>query len=270
MGARAILSESMIHYHMDIRVQGGGPTAPFLSAQGLFETDRDLCLPVYVQVRSDPDERTWAAHYDDKHVLNISSQAASSAMARELALHEFSHMARHEESHPSHVQSTEEALYLALAGTRIERRRLSHCYQIANHVKDIYADDITLAVGPGEKLLSYLESCLAMAVADRPDPPFRSDFGEHVGSVDPEITAVNAAFALALAERHDLVDDGHRLYDLAHVAAMDAPETDFEGLNHRFRELTRDPDSSSYRRTLVELLRMYARPSISQSRPEYA
>ncbi|AXR79594.1 DUF5781 family protein [Natrarchaeobaculum sulfurireducens] len=242
---------------MDIRVQGPGPTSPFLSARDLFETEHDLSLPVYVQLRDDPDERTWAGHYEDRHVLNISRQAASSAMARELALHEFSHMARYEQEHPSHVQSIEEVLYLALAGKRVERRKLAHCHQIANHMKDIYADDITLAVGPGEKLLAYLESSLAMALADRPETPSRPGLKRLSPSADPEITAVNAAFALALAERHDLVDDDHRLYDLARVAAMDAPGIDFEGFKRRFRELTHDPDSSGYRQVLVDATRSY-------------
>jgi len=242
---------------MDIRVQGAGPTAPFLSAQDLFETEHDLSLPVYVHLRDDPDERTWAAHYDDRHVLNISQQAASSAMARELALHEFAHMVRHEQQHPSHTQSTEEVLYLALAGKRVERRKLSHCYQIANHMKDIYADDITLSVGPGEKLLSFLESSLAAAVIDRPETPPRPGLERLSPSADPEITAVNAAFALALAERHDLVNGEHRLYDLAHVAAMDAPEVDFQEFKRRFRELAREPDTSTYRQVLVDATRSY-------------
>jgi len=245
---------------MDIRVQGPGPTSPFLSARDLFETEHDLSLPVYVQLRDDPDERTWAGHYDDHHVLNISRQAASSAMARELALHEFSHMARHEQEHPSHTQSTEEVLYLALAGQQVERQKLAHCYQIANHMKDIYADDITLAVGPGEKLLSFLESSLAMALADRPAlaPPGSTRLSR---SADPDITAVNAAFALALAERHDLLEADHRLYDLAHAAAMDAPGVDFDGFKARFRELSRDPDRSTYRKHLVEATRAYVNSS---------
>ena len=242
---------------MELYVQGPGPTAPFLSARDLFETERDLSLPVYVKLRDDPDERTWAGHYEDRHVLNISRQAASSALARELALHEFGHMARYEEGHPSHVQSTEEVLYLALAGKSVERQKLSHCYQIANHVKDIYADDITLAVGPGEKLLAFLESSLAAALADRPRTPARTGIERISPAADPEITAVNAAFALALAERHDLLEDDHRLYDLAHAAAMDAPAVDFEWFREQFRELARDPDSSAYRRTLVEVTRSY-------------
>ncbi|WP_247729689.1 DUF5781 family protein [Halovivax limisalsi] len=242
---------------MELRVRGPGPAAPFLGARDLFETERDLSLPVEVHLRDDPDERTWAGHYDDRHVLNISRQAANSAMARELALHEFAHMARYEEDHPSHVQSTEEALYLALTGRDVERRELAHCYQIANHMKDIYADDITLSVGPGEKLLSYLESSLATAVADRPAPP-RPGFQRIGAGADPEITAVNAAFALALAERHDLIDDDHRLYDLAHAAAMDAPAVDLESFRTRFRELAHEPDASTYRRHLVEATRSYA------------
>ncbi len=242
---------------MDVRVQGPGPSSPFLSARDRFETEHDLSLPVRVQLRDDPDERTWAGHYDEYHVLNISRQAATSAMARELILHEFSHMARHEQQHPSHTQSTEEVLYLALAGRSVEQRKLTHCYQIANHMKDIYADDITLSVGSGEKLCSFLESSLATAVADRPDTPPRPGLVRISPSADPEITAVNAAFALALAERHDLVDDDHRLYDLAHAAAMDAPEVPFGEFKRRFRELARDTDSSSYRQVLVEATRSY-------------
>ena len=242
---------------MDIRVQGPGPTSPFLSARDLFETEHDLSLPVYVQLCDDPDERTWAGHYEDRHVLNISRQVASSAMARELALHEFSHMARYEQEHPSHVQSIEEVLYLALAGKRVERRKLAHCHQIANHMKDIYADDITLAVGPGEKLLAYLESSLAMALADRPETPSRPGLERLSPSADPEITAVNAAFALALAERHDLVAADHRLYDLAAAAATDAPEVDFEGFRDLFRDLGTNPDPSVYRKDLVQATRSY-------------
>ncbi len=241
---------------MEVHVQGPGPTAPFLHARDRFETEHDLSLPVTVQLRDDPDERTWAGHYDDHHVLNMSKQAASSAMAPELAVHEFAHMARYEQRHPSHMQSIEEVLYLALAGRSVERRKLAHCYQIANHMKDIYADDITLSVGPGEKLLSFLESSLAAAVADRPSPP-RPGVERISPGADPEITAVNAAFALALAERHDLVDDDHRLYDLAHAAAMDAPQIPFDEFRRRFRELAADPDTSSYRQVLVEATRSY-------------
>ncbi|MFC6716293.1 DUF5781 family protein [Natrialbaceae archaeon GCM10025810] len=241
---------------MDLRVKGPGPTAPFLSARDLFETEHDLSLPVHVHLRDDPDERTWAGHYDDRHVLNISRQAASSAMARELALHEFAHMARYEEAHPSHTQSTEEVLYLALAGRSVERRKLAHCYQIANHMKDIYADDITLSVGPGEKLLAFLEASLAAALADRPTPP-QPGLRRLSGGADPDITAVNAAFALALVERHDLVATDHHLYDLAHAAAMDAPSVDFGGFKRRFKELSDDPDESTYRQVLVDATRSY-------------
>ncbi|MFW5918397.1 MAG: DUF5781 family protein [Haloferacaceae archaeon] len=243
---------------MEIRVQGAGPPDPFLSAADLFETEYDLERPVRVRVREDPDERTWAAHYDEYHVLNISRKAASSAMARELALHELSHMARNEQSHPSHTQSTEEALFLALAGKSVERRKLAHCYQIANHMKDIYADDITVSVAPGEKLVYFLESKLADALADRPTPTPNTNWRRATPAADPEITAVNAAFALALVERHDLIDDGHRLYDLAHAAANDAPEIDLDAFRRRFRSLVEEPTESDYRKSLVEVTRAYA------------
>jgi len=241
---------------MNVRVQSSGPTEPFLGARDLFETEHDLDLPVEVTVRDDPDSRTWTAHYDDRHVLNISRQAATSAMARSLALHEYSHMRRYEQSHPSHTQSTGEAITLALAGHSVERRTLAHCYQIANHMKDIYADDITLSVGPADRLVAFLESSLAGALADRPtDPP---SWTRLTPAADPESTAVNAAFALALLERHDCIAGDHPLYDLAHAAAADAAGIDFAAFKHRFRTLDDDPDASDYRRTLVETAREYA------------
>ena len=248
---------------MEVRVHGPSPPAPFLRARDLFETGHDLDRPVHVHVRESPDERTWTAHPEGRHVLNISRQAATSAMARELALHEFAHMARHEQAHPSHTQSTEEVLFLALSGKSVERQRVTHCYQIANHMKDIYADDITLRVGPTDKLVAFLESELARAVADRPpreeDDPTRAREGLRLtGTADPEMTAVNAAFALALVERHDLVAADHRLYDLAHAAANDAREVSLAAFKRRFASLGPDPDESEYRRALVEATREYA------------
>ncbi|WP_224447846.1 DUF5781 family protein [Haloprofundus salilacus] len=247
---------------MDLRVQGSAAPDAFLSAADLLETEFELSWPVHVRVRDDPDERTWAGHYSnaagDYHVLNISRQAATSAMARELALHEFSHMARYEQSHPSHVQSTEEALYLALTGRSVERRKLAHCYQIANHMKDIYADDITISVAPAEKLVYFLESQLAAALADQPTAVPRADWTRTTAASDPEITAVNAAFALALVERHGLVDDDHRLYDLAHAADDDAPNVRVDEFRRQFRSLAVETTASDYRKALVDVTRAYA------------
>ncbi len=243
---------------MDVRVQGTVAPDPFLSAAALLETEYELAKPVTVQLRENPDERTWAAHYEDHHVLNISRQAATSVMARELALHEFAHMARYEQHHASHTQSTEEALFLALAGKSVERRKLSHCYQIANHMKDIYADDITLNLAPATKLIDFFAAKLAAAIADRPTEDDRPGSRLETPGSDPEITAVNAAFALGLVERHGLVDNGHRLYELANTAAADAPAVDLASFKNRFKSLGADPSESEYRKTLVDVTRAYA------------
>ncbi len=246
---------------MELSVKGPGPATPFLRARDLFETTYDLHHPVDVHVKPDPDERTWAGHYEDHHVLNISAHAARSAMARELALHEYAHMRRYETEHPSHTQSTAEALLLACPGRQVERRKITHAHQIANHMKDIYADDITLRVGPPDKLIAFLESELAGAVADH-QPPQHGFLAtaNPVVTRDPDITAINAAFALALLERHDLVDPSHRIYDLAHAAGRDAPGIDIHAFTCRFRTLEHDPDASTYRKSLVDALRAYVGP----------
>lgn len=232
---------------MELSVHGVANPAPFLSARDLFETEYDLDLPAHVNVRTNPDERTWVAHYGDRHVLNVSRQTASSALARELALHEFSHMHRFEEGHASHRQSTREALYLALTEPGVDRRLSAHGVQIANHMKDIYADDLTLSVAPSDKLVAFLESGLATALMD------------HDSTSTAAITAVNAAFALALCERHDLLGSDHRLYDLAEVASADAPGVPVDEFKERFRGLSPDPSPSEYRRELVGVIRSYAR-----------
>ncbi|AGN01911.1 hypothetical protein L593_09830 [Salinarchaeum sp. Harcht-Bsk1] len=242
---------------MDVRVRGPASPAPFLSARDLLETEHDLDRPVEVRVRESPDERTWTAHDDERHVLNISRQAATSAMARPLALHEYAHMVRNEEGHVSHVQSTDEALFLALSGHSVERRKVAHCYQIANHMKDIYADDVTLSVGPPDRLVAFLESRLAAGVADRPNPPRSGAQPASVGA-DPELTAVHAAFGLAIVERHGLVDDDHRIYDLAHAAAKDAPAVPLNRFKRSFRELAPDPGAREYKQALVDLTQTYA------------
>ncbi|ERH09205.1 MAG: hypothetical protein J07HX64_00958 [halophilic archaeon J07HX64] len=265
---------------MNVQVHGPGPAEPFLGARDLFETERDIERPVTINIVADPDERTRVSHTDEGHRLTISRQAATSAMARELALHEYAHMLHNEFNHPSHTQSTEEAIFLALAGRTVEQRKLTHCHQIANHMKDIYADDVWLAVAPGDKLVAFLESSLAAALADHsrssltwPQPAGSVDPTEGGSGVtdesgvstarrrpgaDPEITAVNAAFALGLVERHGLVEEDHRLYDLAHAAAADAPGVEFESFRRLFRSLSADPDTSEYRKVLVEATRTYA------------
>lgn len=245
---------------MDLRLPDDGPSHPFEVARDRFETTCDLDLPVRVRLREDPDARTWAGHYDDYHVLNISRRAASSAMAPELALHEYAHMRRYEQRHPSHTQSIDEAVMLAFPGRSVERRKLLHCAQIANHMKDVYADDITLRVGPPDKLVAFFESELAGAVADRPTSPPDQGWTRLTPGADPDITAINAAFALALLERHDALPADHRLYEFAQVAGSDAPGVDLSGFRRRFRDLARDPDESEFRKALVDAARAYVLP----------
>jgi len=110
---------------------------------------------------------------------------------------------------------------------------------------------------PPSKLVSFLESELAAAVATRSEPTPWPDSRRITAGSDPEITAVNAAFALGLVERHDVIDAGHRLYDLAHAAADDAPGVDLDAFKRRFRSLGADPSASDYRKALVDATRAY-------------
>lgn len=243
-----------VDMNVNLTVRGPGPAAPFLSARDLFETERQLRRPVTVRVLESPDERTRVRHTDDRHELTVSRRAATSAMARSLALHEFGHMHRYEREHPSHTQSTKEAMFLALTGEDGAPRRVRDYYQIANHTKDIYADDLWIDLVPPDRLVTYLESGLAGTLARETQTPETRTRRR----APPELTAVNAAFALGLVERHGLIGPDHRLYDLAHAAATDAPAVDLDWFRERFRTLTADPDARQYKQTLVEFSRTYA------------
>ena len=240
---------------MDIRVHGPAPPTPFEEARKRFERSHDLEQPVDVRIEADSEARTWTGHYEDRHLLSIPNRLARSVMARELALHEFAHMRRAEESHPSHTVDTEEALFLSFAGREIESAALPHAYQIANHIRDIYADDITLSMTSGEKLAAFLESELAAAIADVPQSPPAVGY-RLSGDADPGLTVVNAAFALALLDRHDVEAD-HRIDDLAHAAERDAPGVDLDGFRTTFRTLDDDPSERDCLRTFVDVFDTY-------------
>lgn len=241
---------------MDVRVRGSGPTKPFLAASDRFVTTSDLDLPVRVSLQANPDCRTKTSHHGDYHVLEISRAVASSAMATELAVHEYAHMRRHEESHPSHTCSTQRLVYDALAGRQIEQYVLTHCYQIANHLKDIYADDLTLKATRPEKLIRFLEAGLAQALSDRPTRPID---GQRLSrQADPQITAVNAAFATGLLERHNLLPADHRIYDLTAAAGSDAPAVPVDRFKDLFATLPAEPTAEQFRRRLTEAVQLYA------------
>lgn len=240
---------------MDIHVQGSGPAAPFLAASDRFETTQALSLPVEVTIYDDPDRRTRASHYDDYHTLEIARATATSAMATELAVHEYAHMRRHEEDHPSHTLSTRRLLYDILAGRQVEQDTLAHCYQIANHLKDIYADDLTLQATQPDKLIRFLEAGLARSLSDRPTTPVDSHRLSHRGA--PRITAVNAAFAVGLLERHDLLPADHRIYDLTTAASVDAPAVPVDRFRQLFSHLPDDPTPAQFRDRLREAVHLY-------------
>jgi hypothetical protein len=240
---------------MDLRVHGSVPHTPFEDARSRLEPTHDVEKPIDIEIGADPEQRTWTGHHADRHVLSLSQRTATSAMATELALHEFAHMHRAEEGHPSHTVDTEEALFLALAGRQVPSEIVPHAYQIANHVRDIYADDITLSVSSGEKLAAFLESELAAAILDRPGQAPTGGYSLS-GTTDPGLTVVNAAFALGLLDRHDVTAD-HRLEDLAHAAARDAPAVNLDWFRIRFRDLETGPSEAGCRRTLVDTIGEY-------------
>jgi len=240
---------------MDIRVHGPAPPTPFEEARRRLEGAHDVEKPVEVRIETDAEARTWTGHQPDRHVLSIPQQVARSVMATELVVHEFAHMVLAEESHPSHTVDTEEVLFLSFTDRPLDRTSLPHALQIANHVRDIYADDITLSVTNGEKLAAFLESELAAAIADVPRNPPATGY-RLSGDADPGITVVNAAFALALLERHEVNAD-HRIEELAHAAQRDAPHIDLERFRTTFQTLEADPTERECMRTFVDVIGRY-------------
>lgn len=238
---------------MEVTVEGSIDPAPFLSARDMFATEFELNLPVNVAVRQDPSTRMGVQHTEHAHQLVIPESVARGSLARELTLHEFGHMRRYEEGHVSHHFSTREAIWLAACGSSVERDRLTQCYQIANHVKDIYADDLTVSITPSDKLIHFLESSLAEVITTSSVHP---DFTGYPARepVDPSIAAVNAAFAIGLLERHDLIDSTHQLYELAGILDDRSNDISVDDYRSQFRTIQADPTEREFRHLLVDLL----------------
>jgi len=143
---------------------------PFLGAADLFETEWVPRRPGSRESARGP-RATWAGHYDGYHVLNVSKRAHTSAMmARARRPRAVAHGPLRGGARLSRPVDRGGAVPRALRRDGGAPQARAHCYQIANHMKDIYADDITLSVAPADKLLGFLESTLAAAVvADRPE-----------------------------------------------------------------------------------------------------
>lgn len=242
---------------MEVAVQNGANPTPFLQARDRFETEFDIERPVKVFVRSDPYQRTVTAHYPTYHTLSMSAIAANSEMAAQLTLHEFAHMVRYEQGHMSHHSSTIEGLYLAAGGRSVSEDRLAHCLQIANHLKDIYADDLTIEVSVPTRLVDFFEASLATTLINRESGSPPRGGNRVTRQNDKAIAAINAAFAIALLDRHDLLPNNHRLFQFADTIASDAPMVPFDHFRTLFYSLEENPTASEYRRVLVDAFSTY-------------
>jgi len=233
---------------------------PFLGAADLFETEWSLDDPVHVKVR-DPDERTWAGHYDGYHVLNVSKRAATSAMARELAVHELSHMARYEEgARVSHPIDRGGAVPRALrrdGGAPQARALLPDREPHEGHLRRRHH-----ALGRARGQAPRLPRVDPRGRRRRPTPSLPGRRPPVTAGADPEITAVNAAFALALVERHDIAGPGHRITTSRARRATPTPSTRrSDAVARRRRDFGRSGSSRSarpVRERLPDRLAQYA------------
>jgi len=240
---------------MDLRVQGMSPD-PFLGAADLFETEWSLDDPVHVKVREDPDERTWAGHYDGYHVLNVEARRHQRDGPRAGRPRAVAHGPLRGGARVSHPIDRGGAVPRALrrdGGAPQARALLPDREPHEGHLRRRHH-----ALGRARGQAPRLPRVDPRGRRRRPPRglPGRRPAGH--GRCRPEITAVNAAFALALVERHDIAGPGHRIYDLARAAGSDTDAVDVDAFKERFLALGPDPSESDYRKALVAAARAYA------------
>lgn len=112
-----------------------------------------------------------------------------------------------------------------------------------------------MTVSSEEKLVGFLESELAAAILDRPRHTPISGYSLSK-AISPDITAVNAAFALGVVDRHD-IKAGHRLEDLAYAAGRTARNVDIQLSREQFRSVDANPIDEDSLRTFVETIGKY-------------
>lgn len=143
----------------------------------------------------------------DGFQIVVSGMAVESGMLEGLLIHEMSHVYRMETKHPSHDGRVISGVIDGLGEQALSeeyRRKILH--DLVNHIQDLYADDVSLAVMKDrgyvsrDRLSAFFQDWVK-------DAPVRSDHGTRDAWVNASIL-VNNARALAQMDRHRIEDIG--------------------------------------------------------------
>ena len=182
----------------------------------------------------------------------VSGAAVGSGMLEGLLIHEMSHIYRMQTGHPSH-----DGRIISDVLEQVGKHRLSEDYrqkiahEIINHIEDLYADDISLAVMKDrafvseDRLVAFLQDWVK-------DSPVRSQDATRDAWVNASLL-VNNARALAQMDRHHIDDLGGRAATAnRRFLSRLPPEAaqHFERFCNFLADLPKDLTDAKYRRML--------------------
>lgn len=145
----------------------------------------------------------YTTERNNEKVIVVSGEALSGSMALNLLIHEMSHQYHIQTGHPSHNQQ----LLLTITawvmhGKAVEPYQEEILQSILNNIQDLYADDISFKIfEKHERLNEFFMGWIHTPVAVRT----LQDRWENAENL------VNAAFAQANLERHDVHDTDGKL-----------------------------------------------------------
>lgn len=191
------------------------------------------------------------------HVIVVSESAIGSGLLDGLLVHELSHVYLEEADHPSHNQALVEEV---LGGFIKEDYRGRVLYEVVNHVKNIYADDVGFKVFEdwdggfaGDKIREFFLNWI------KTEPAVLRD-SEQTRWINGSIMVSNA-FATATMERHGYLKGFKEKFNDRNAVFLGRVEGALDNFNYfknYFVKLAPETNPAIFREQLLEYLKRFA------------
>jgi hypothetical protein len=188
----------------------------------------------------------------ERHTLFVSVQAVESDMLDGLIAHEFGHMVRTEEAHPSHRADVYGVMEKEV---RIPPGAHEAFGQGFNHIQDIYADDLAFPVFSGRngrRAYDFFAAWVDHNVNAR-----GKERWHNLG------LAASNGFAIGNLVRHRLIANGDPLWDRARAFDRASGFEAVDGFVDFYANLPDDPDPPAFVAEVKELARRMVRSATS-------
>lgn len=175
-----------------------------------LEYMRDSGFPIREKITVAVDDKLpfmgYTTEQNGKPHIVIAKWALATEMVMGLLIHELSHVYRIETNHPSHNGRIHNKILRSIfKNTHIHEYQEEILRNTINNLQDLYADDMSFAVYKAHLTLSSLNEFFLGWIRPVVSPTTEQKRWQNAGAL------LNAAFAQANIERHEITDTGNKI-----------------------------------------------------------